>query len=749
MLMPVPSADTLTQDAIDAQLRPLLALAETAVATRSRVSVLSLWKQLPLLPIFASHLHLRWPGKVEPLSLSPRIGLFPFFASDMEVLSRPLYSVEEAQHLRKAARAKRFSTALRVKTELYPDWEQAVDRWRQRLSPLRLPASSFISIDRVNGSGQIKVGNRQIMGRLAPRGEPRPQFLVPARVEVTRQLIRAFGDLDLVLVNVQNVRGKHLAASIEYFLRELPPTVPVLIVASSPADLAFVGALNDPSKVPVVLAGPDKPLTLAVKAVNKDRALAERQFCFAIEDLSDKSNILTRLTAHAKRTWWAVRQSLSKVVPREATAFAAFYEDMLERSPGCELELLAEAKRLILQESCSEAMRAERRDAVIEAALHEAKAGSVLVLVRSATAAEGLVAALAGYLDIEAGDLEALGIDVVNVFAPWPNPAYETCISCGYFGTSTIDMMFASGARNGVLIADPIEARVAVWDVEKRFQSVTHLPASVAADLKSLSTKLEAIASPSVTPISLPLFAGNSDHNSASVETSTCTAKPTYIFLCFVDGSTRECTANARFEVVGRRRLQLQSIAAKDLHAGDQVVLLNDDERAGFSERLLQVLDEGRFRSDKQTRSTWVTTLRAVRAANKLSVQNIKQHMEKEGIAVDVSTIRTWLPPPSSDDCGVPESEEIFLAFARAAGVGFPSDILSDWFTGINRLRINHRKIGRQLVRAIRGAYYGRLDSASVARMEKEWGVEAKKLLEAARLAVVDDVIPLGGETND
>jgi hypothetical protein len=224
---------------------------------------------------------------------------------------------------------------------------------------------------------------------------------------------------------------------------------------------------------------------------------------------------------------------------------------------------------------------------------------------------------------------------------------------------------------------------------------------------------------------------------------------PTYVCLCFADGSTQQSTANARFEVVGRKRLQLQSIAAKDLHIGDQVVLLNDDERAGFSERLLQAMDEGRFRNDKQTRSTWVLTLRAVRSGVKVSVPEIKQQMENEGVAVDASTIRTWLPPASSDECGVPEGEDAFLAFAKAVGISMSRDILSDWFISINRLRINHRKIGRELVRAIRGNYLGRLDPVSVARMDKEWGVEAKTLLEAARVAIIDDVIPLGSETHD
>jgi hypothetical protein len=75
--------------------------------------------------------------------------------------------------------------------------------------------------------------------------------------------------------------------------------------------------------------------------------------------------------------------------------------------------------------------------------------------------------------------------------------------------------------------------------------------------------------------------------------------------------------------------------------------------------------------------------------------------------------------------------------------MALPAEILADWFAGIKNLRINHRRIGRELVRAIRGAYFGRLDPITVAKMEREWGVETKVLLEAARVAIVDDVIPL------
>src|SRR5207249_367684 len=129
--------------------------------------------------------------------------------------------------------------------------------------------------------------------------------------------------------------------------------------------------------------------------------------------------------------------------------------------------------------------------------------------------------------------------------------------------------------------------------------------------------------------------------------------KATYVCLCFADGSTQQIAANARFEVLGRKRLQLQKVFAKDLHVGDQVVLLNDEEHAAFSEKLLRVMDEGRLRADRQTRSTWITTLRAVRSVRAVSVSDIRKRMECDGVTIDPTTIRTWLPRTSSEECGV------------------------------------------------------------------------------------------------
>ena len=737
------------QDLIDGTLSPFLPAAESAVSAHARIPVLSLWKRVPFVSLFAAHLHLRWPGNVQALPLSPRIGIFPFFASDLELLSRPMYNVQKAQSSRQAARTKRFFSGTRARGEFNPsDWEQAIDRRREKLEHLVLPASSFISIDRVNEAGDIKQGHRgHTIARFAPRGEPRPQLLVPARGEVTRQLAQAFSDLDLVLVNAQNIRGRHLASSIEFFLRHVSPQVPMLIFASSPADLVSVAALEPPSQNPVVVAGCARAPKIEVKEVNRDRALAERQFCFAVEGLEEKSDLMSRWVAQAKRTWWATRQSLSVAAPREAGAFESVYADVLSRFPGYELELLEEAKRLILKESTNHSIREERRNSLLKAVLHEAKAGKVLVLVRSDQAADEITSILARDLGIEVEDLRSLGVDVHNAFHPWPTSNYDTCIASGYFGTNTVDLLFAGGAHSAVLLVDPIEARVAVWDIQKRFCDVPTLPETIKASLRTASSALETFASPSASLISLSSLTGSGLQNgSTGTMSSGYTGKAAYVCLCFADSSSQQVASNSRLDVVGRQRLRLQSIAAKDLKPGDQVVMLKDDERAAFSEKLLEVMDQGRFREHRQKRSIWMTTLRAALSVQTPSVMEIRKRMEVEGVTVDTSTIRTWLRVHSGADCGVPERETAFLAFAHALEISLPPEILSDWFAGINRLRNDHRKIGRELVRAIRGAYLDRLDPVAIAKMEREWGVEAKALLEAARVATIDDVIPLGPE---
>lgn len=737
------------QDPIDAELSPLLEIVELAVATRARIPVLSLWRRVPFVALLASHLHLTWPGKHASLPLTPRIGIFPFISADLDLFDMPRYQVQEAQTVRKQARANR-SFATRHREDLWPpDWEQAIDRRRSRLENLILPASSFISIDRVSQEGDIKQGTRKIIGKLAPRNKLRPQLLVPARGEPTRQLAQAFSGLDLILVNAQNIRGKHLARSIQYFLAEVSPTVPMLIIASSPADLIAARALEPPSAKPVILFSGQQAPAMSVLPVNHDRAIVERQFSYAIDGLAERSEAIGRLVVHAQRTWWAIRQSMSVLTPPEALAFETLYADIVARSQGEDVQLLEEARRLILQESTNAEAREERRRAVIQSALYNGQSRTVLILTRSDSAVRELQTALAASLEVEGNELQSLGIHIISAFSPWPSEQFDLCIATGYFGTGTIDMLFASRAIKNILVADPIEARVAVWDVERRFCGVPDLPPTIGACLHSLSAMLEPHAAPSADAIHLQtLFGGFAPSRTPASQAPEHTSKVTYVCVCFTDGSTRQVAANARFEVFGRKRLQLQPVAAKDLQIGDQVILLHDDERAAFSDKLLRLMDQGRLSSGSQTRAIWLTMVRAVRSAQPVSASEIRRRLDSAGVRVDLTTVRTWLPSGTSDDCGVPERENAFLALADALGVAMPRQTLKEWFVKINRLRIDHRRIGRELAKAIRGAYFGRLDPVTVARMEREWGVQAKALLDAVRVAVVDDVVLFNSEVS-
>lgn len=371
----------------------------------------------------------------------------------------------------------------------------------------------------------------------------------------------------------------------------------------------------------------------------EDAGLSQLLSTIELAAIETRSALLERLSLQARRTWWATRQSLSEDVPSEAAAFEALCSDMVTRLPGEELELLSDVRRVIAEEATDSHGRAERRNAVIDAAINDRGSRNVLVIVRSEAAADGLQTALARSLGIDIAELKALGIHVVTVFSPWPQTAFDTSIAAGYFGTNTIDMLFASRAAKRKLVLDPIEARVAVWDSERRFQAVSELPLGALESLRSLTEKLEPHASPSSDPVSLSsLFQDGrtADRPSTNRDFSE---KSLHVCLCFADGSTRQVPANARFEVLGRRRLQLQSVAAKDLGVGDQVVLLHDDERAAFSDKLLRLLDQTKFQHGRTTRSSWLNIVRLVRAQNAIGPQAIRKRLEEVGFSVHLATV--------------------------------------------------------------------------------------------------------------
>jgi hypothetical protein len=152
---------------VDRHLRPLLSPLGDAVNGRSCVAVLSLWSPIRASGLLPSHLHLRWPGEVEDLPLTPLFRHHALSSTDWDLSAESIYSVSESQLARKSARILRAaSNKLRPGDLRPPDWEQVAGRFRGSL-----PAQSYISFDRLLPSGETKRGSRRVVGKRVPRGE--------------------------------------------------------------------------------------------------------------------------------------------------------------------------------------------------------------------------------------------------------------------------------------------------------------------------------------------------------------------------------------------------------------------------------------------------------------------------------------------------------------------------------------------------------------------------------------------------
>src|SRR5262249_51219779 len=119
----------------------------------------------------------------------------------------------------------------------------------------------------------------------------------------------------------------------------------------------------------------------------------------------------------------------------------------------------------------------------------------------------------------------------------------------------------------------------------------------------------------------------------------------------------------------------------------------------------------------------------------------IHRELAAAAVKVDYQTVRAWTSP-SQDDDRVPARWEHFRALAKAVGLDLPEVALRTLFDSIRRLRIMHRTAGRKLVRKMRAARAGRLDPISLHRIEETFGIGVRELIEATRLAVIDDITP-------
>jgi hypothetical protein len=219
----------------------------------------------------------------------------------------------------------------------------------------------------------------------------------------------------------------------------------------------------------------------------------------------------------------------------------------------------------------------------------------------------------------------------------------------------------------------------------------------------------------------------------------------TDVVILFADGTRIDVSSSARFDLLGGMGARLKTVTAEQLSVGDQIVLLNEDARELFSERLIKALDQGPLKAAAEQRELWLTLVKLERATNETGAQTITRRMSELGHPVTPAAVRSWIDFEDNSDATVPNSRSRFLALAEALGLAVPESVLRKMFEGIRRVRTSHRVAGRRLGRAIRAAYLDLLDAGALSRIQREWGFDVVELVKSARVVEVDELIlPIG-----
>lgn len=737
---------------LDEALKPLIAPLRHA-AQVGRVIVFGMGRPIGAVELLPSHLHACWPDEIHWLPLTASTTVVPFSKRDAQTLDEPLYPVLAAHLARRQARRARADTGRDLHGDfVHPDWEQGFARNRARLETVTAPACAFLGVDRVRSTGAIVSGNRPLLGRHAVRGAPRPHILVPSgRGHLSPAAAVHLGTTDLLIVNLQGVRGRRALSEVRSVLAARRASAPTVIVATSPSDIFAAGLDTLPNAgtvfVPFQVAAPSE---VTVTTVGRDRLAAEQTYAFAVEGLSRHSQALDRVLAQAETAWWAIRQAVdTEGQDDEVGRFLRMVDDLAQTAPE-DAVALTTCREILVRAAADTELYRERAKAAVDAVLWSGGSDEILVLVRGPAAARALRAEIAAALDIRVSDLEALGVRVRLFRSPAAPARHGVAVVVGYGGLATLDAVVGSGATRIHFVFDPIEARVA-WYGAERIAAYLNDAGQIEAG-SAVHAIAEGLA-PYVPGFTVPAdlsFAGDSMSALAELRLGgvrTERPPPGEAIVYLMDGTRLDVGLQTRFEVLGRAGGYTRIVPATSLEPGDQVVLVDEDTRVLFSERRMGALDAGPLRPMAGKRAEWLLIVRSVRAVMPTSLAALGRRMAASGRAVSGAAIRSWLQPENNRAC-TPINWESFLTFARALGIQMPEEQIREYFQAVRTWRIRHRLAGRDLARAVRGAYVGRIGASDLARIERDWGMDARTLIDAARVGIVDEVIRPEGEND-
>lgn len=735
---------------IDVELNKLTPYIKKAVESSSVIVVLQMWESIRSLSLLPFHLHLRWANVVDGLPLITTFGYIPTLQQDWAFIQTPLYKVSEVLESRKRARIERVKSTASHKDDLkIPDWEQGCFSNLEKVTDYTLAGNSFLCIDSVDSNNICKRGGRPVLGRLANRNGFRPRILIAGKGGISEASTQSFTEVDLLIVNVQGLRGKSLIRSTSNALRARGSNRPTLIIATSPSDLIILG-LNQLIKNYSLFTIGDVPEInkVSVTPVGLDRPFAERDFEFAIEELRGKGKVDDYLLDLAKNAWWATRQSVtSDGLEPELQHFINTFERVSEQTPEI-AKLLRPGMDLLLSTSQDKSLSESRRDAVINLVLNTSGNFRTAIIARGNGIAK-LKDSLSSQLEIKPYELSELDIRIHSQLHRNFRSRNDLAISAGYYGHLTIDAIFASKATQVELVLDPLEARAAWQWAKKLIEFFKEI--SFEAPITSLNKLMTGIEQG--IPVNLRSFVTDINLYECFLDTPVSynqsnptekNLKPAYesdLIISFIDGTFIEVGKNSRFDVLTNVGQKLKTIPAYKLQFGDEIILLEENSRTLFSDRLFETLDNGILKDAASDRALWLTIIKSIKATRKPNLRHVTQRMNELGQPVEYSTVRSWMSSTDESGAAIPYQKNRFLAFAQALEITIPESILLQKFNSIKRWRVGHRRAGRNLSRIIRAAYTNRLDAASKERLKREWGLDVLQLVQGAYTATVDEII--------
>jgi hypothetical protein len=723
---------------------------ERALQTRRPVLVYGAWQPIGSLPAAVATLVLSAIHRLRGVPLNPTITSTPFARADDLALERGV-RVSRVVASRKGARVRRVEAGGYMPGDLERcDWDIPAQLAARDAPTARLGLKSFVAVDRITAEGRVALGSRPSIGQHARNGVRLPQLRTLATRASTDAAIDAFLKGDLLLISLSGAPGPKTVELVAAALRRVPSDQPALILAECAAELSRFSNAPVLAQVgnAIALAPAPRVPKVKVRLIGQARVQYEEQFRFAMpsDDLSPQERELADLGLAAwRQRWRTINADLGSAPLRDN--FLRSLSDLRRRSPSAADRFNMFLQLLTTSESDASASASERLRAAIDEASHSLDTSTSRLLAVVGSRAEevllsqslaGLRPAVAVALSRQLGRMRA---------------AADAVIVCGYYGPATLDGVLRARPGHVTLVVDPIEARQASWELHRQAALLKSLGLGDMADvLGAFDSALcdSASGTRAATSESHPHLFGvtrdgagghyrdASEDSPMRVEEVDSDADYSVVLL---DGTSLRVNANRRFDVLRSQSPHPQLLRASELQEGDEILLVRGSYQETLSELLLEDMDRTLLQDEARARRTWVVVAQTAMATSGLTLDAVARKLRSQGINVSRQNIRSWLREDNEET--TPRDWTRFLLFAREIGIALPEDQLRYYHNSIRRWRVEHRKRGRAVIRALRHAYFGGLSASDMARIQAEWGLGVRDLIEGCRVEEVEAVHPL------